>query len=58
MAAYVSALVVLTIPGALVAYLLRMPFQTLLTWAAVPLFSVASVFVLGEFTTASQRSCS
>lgn len=51
MAAYVSVLVVLTIPGVLVAYLLRMPFQTLLTWPAVPIFSLASVFVLGELTT-------
>jgi hypothetical protein len=50
MAAYLGVLLVLTIPGVLVAYGLRVPLGTLLTWAAVPLFSLASVFVLGEFT--------
>ena len=31
--------------------MLRMHFRTLTTWAAVPLFSLAGVFVLGELTT-------
>jgi len=50
MAAYLGVLLVVTIPGVLVAYVLRLPLGMLLTWAAVPLFSLASVFVLGELT--------
>jgi hypothetical protein len=50
MAAYLGVLAVLVFPGALIAYLLGLHFGTLLTWAAVPLFSLAAVFVLGELT--------
>jgi Family of unknown function (DUF6541) len=50
MAAYLGVVVVLTVPGVLIAYLLRMHLGELQTWAAVPLFSLASVFALGELT--------
>jgi hypothetical protein len=50
MAAYLGVAVVLTIPGVLIAYLLRLRLGMLRTWAAVPLFSLTSVFVLGELT--------
>ena len=44
MAAYLGVVVVLTLPGVLTAYLFRLRLGMLQTWAAVPLFSVASVF--------------
>jgi hypothetical protein len=49
-AAYLGVVVVLTVPGVLIAYLLRLHLGELQTWAAVPLFSLASVFALGELT--------
>jgi hypothetical protein len=45
-----GATIVLSLPGALIASLLRMRFSALTTWAAIPVFSVAAVFVLGEIT--------
>ena len=42
--------IVLTLPGVLIALLLRMRLRALTTWAAIPVFSIAAVFVLGEFT--------
>src|SRR5262245_49318910 len=47
----IGAAIVLVLPGALIASLLRMRFRTLTTWAAIPMFSLAGVFVLGELTT-------
>ncbi len=46
----IGATVVLLVPGALIASALRLRFNTLITWAAVPVFSLAAVFVLGEIT--------
>src|SRR6266550_1786111 len=40
--------VVLVVPGAVVAWLLRLRFRTLATWAAIPAFSLATVFVVAE----------
>jgi Bacterial Ig domain len=48
--AAVGASLVLFLPGTLIAALLRMRFRELTTWAAIPVFSLAAVFVLGEFT--------
>jgi hypothetical protein len=45
-----GTVVVLVVPGWLIAWSLRFPFRSLLTWAAVPVFSLAAVFVLGEVT--------
>jgi Bacterial Ig domain len=42
--------IVLTLPGVLIALLLRMRLSVLTTWAAIPVFSIGAVFVLGEFT--------
>jgi hypothetical protein len=42
--------IVLSLPGALIALLLRMRLRVLTTWAAIPVFSIAAVFVLGEIT--------
>ncbi|MDQ1458060.1 MAG: hypothetical protein QOH28_3680 [Actinomycetota bacterium] len=39
---------VLVVPGAVVAWLLRLRFRTLATWAAIPAFSLATVFVVAE----------
>jgi len=39
---------VLIVPGALVASLLRLRFRYLATWAAIPAFSLATVFVIAE----------
>jgi D-galactosaminyltransferase len=50
--ALLGALVVATVPGVLVAYLLRMSLRTLLTWALVPALSLATIFLLGELTAA------
>src|SRR5215217_7361026 len=55
-AAYLGVLIVVTVPGALVAYLLRLRLNTLLTWALVPVLSLATVFVLGELTAATRMS--
>jgi Bacterial Ig domain len=49
--ATIGAAIVLALPGALIASILRMRFRILTTWAAVPMFSLAGVFVLGEITT-------
>jgi len=40
--------VVLVVPGAVVAWLLRLRFRSLATWAAIPAFSLATVFVVAE----------
>jgi hypothetical protein len=48
--ALVGAAAVLVVPGVLVANLLRLRIAALATWAAVPVFSIATVFLLGEFT--------
>ena len=48
--ALVGAVIVLVVPGALVAVLLRLRLTTLATWAAVPVLSIATVFLLGEVT--------
>src|SRR5439155_8085245 len=40
--------VVLVVPGAVVAWLLRLRFRSLATWAAIPAFSLATVFVIAE----------
>jgi hypothetical protein len=48
--ALVGAAAVLVVPGVLVACLLRLRIAALATWAAVPVFSVATVFLLGEVT--------
>jgi hypothetical protein len=48
--ALVGAVVVLVVPGALVARLLRLRITCLATWAAVPVLSIATVFLLGEAT--------
>jgi hypothetical protein len=39
---------VLVVPGAVVAWLLRLRFRSLATWAAIPAFSLATVFVVAE----------
>jgi len=39
---------VLIVPGVLVAALLRLRFRHLATWAAIPAFSLATVFVVAE----------
>jgi hypothetical protein len=49
-AACIATLIVLVIPGAVVARLLGLPFGSLRTWAAVPGISFATVFVIAEFT--------
>jgi hypothetical protein len=41
---------VLVVPGALVTRLLRLRITCLATWAAVPVFSIAAIFLLGEAT--------
>jgi uncharacterized membrane protein YfcA len=48
--AMLGAGIVLSLPGALIALLLRMRLRVLTTWAAIPVFSIAAVFVLGEIT--------
>jgi hypothetical protein len=48
--AAIGATIVLVLPGVLIASLLRMQLRLLTTWAAIPVFSLAGVFVLGEFT--------
>jgi hypothetical protein len=50
--ALVGAAAVLVVPGALVARLMRLRLTTLATWAAVPVLSIATVFLLGEVTDA------
>ena len=46
----VGTLAVLVVPGMLLARLLRFRMSALATWAAVPVLSIATVFVLGEVT--------
>jgi hypothetical protein len=46
----VGAAAVLVVPGVLVAQLMRLRLTTLVTWAAVPVLSIATVFLLGELT--------
>ena len=46
-----GTLTVVVIPGLLVAMILGLRARELLTWAAIPAFSVAAVFLLGEATT-------
>ncbi len=48
--AFLATLIVLVIPGAVVAGLVGLPFRSLRTWAAIPAFSLASVFVIAEVT--------
>lgn len=48
--AYAGALVILIIPGVLVAAILGLRFRVLSTWAIIPAFSLALVFLLGEVT--------
>jgi hypothetical protein len=48
--ALLGTVVVLVVPGALVAQLLRLRITSLATWAAVPVLSIAAVFLLGELT--------
>jgi len=48
--ACIATLIVLVIPGAVVAVLLDLPLGSLRTWAAVPGISLATVFVIGEIT--------
>src|SRR5437764_11038209 len=40
--------IVLVVPGAVVASLLRLRLRSLTTWAAVPAFSLATVFIIAE----------
>ena len=48
--AYAGTLVVIVVPGLLVASILGLRRRELLTWAAIPTFSLATVFLLGEIT--------
>jgi hypothetical protein len=48
--ALIGTVAVLVVPGVLVARLLRLQITMLATWAAVPVLSIASVFLLGEIT--------
>ncbi len=49
--AYTGVVAVILIPGALVASILGLRLRMLSTWAAIPAFSFAAVFLLGETTT-------
>src|SRR2546430_14358153 len=40
--------IVLVVPGAVVALLLHLRLRSLATWAAIPAFSLATVFVIAE----------
>src|SRR3954462_893955 len=46
--ACMGSAVVLVVPGAAVASLLRLRLCSLTTWAAIPAFSIATVFVIAE----------
>jgi hypothetical protein len=48
--ALVGTVAVLVLPGVLVARLLRLRVTCLAAWAAVPVFSIAAIFILGEVT--------
>ena len=48
--AYAGTLVVIVLPGLLVALILELRLRQLVTWASIPAFSVATVFLLGEVT--------
>jgi hypothetical protein len=48
--AYFATLVVLVIPGAVVAQLLHLSLRSLRTWAAIPVLSLATTFVIAEIT--------
>jgi hypothetical protein len=49
--AYAGTAVVIVIPGLLVASILGQRLRVLSTWATIPAFSLATVFLLGEATT-------
>jgi len=46
--AFAGSALVLIVPGAAVASLLRFRLRSLATWAAIPAFSLAAVFVIAE----------
>ncbi|MDQ1384524.1 MAG: hypothetical protein QOG65_1903 [Actinomycetota bacterium] len=46
--AWAGTAVVLVVPGAIAAYALRLRFRCLSTWAAIPGFSLAVIFVIAE----------
>ncbi len=46
--AWTGSAVVLVVPGAAMASLLRLRLRSLTTWAAIPAFSLATVFVIAE----------
>src|ERR1700682_785605 len=46
--AWAGTAVVLVVPGAIVAYALRLRFRRLSTWAAIAGFSLAVIFVIAE----------
>ncbi|MDQ1477127.1 MAG: hypothetical protein QOE62_2356, partial [Actinomycetota bacterium] len=46
--AWAGTTVVLVVPGAIVAYALRLRFRCLSTWTAIPGFSLAVIFVIAE----------
>lgn len=48
--ACIATLIVLVIPGTVVARLLALPLGSLRTWAAIPGISLATVFVIAEVT--------
>ena len=48
--AYAGTLVVIVLPGLLVASILGLRRRELVTWAAIPAFSIATVFLLAEIT--------
>ncbi len=48
--AYAGTSVVVVLPGLLVASIIGLRLRELLTWAAIPAFSLATVFLLGEIT--------
>ena len=48
--ACVGTLAIIVVPGLLVVSIIGLRMRELLTWAAIPAYSIASVFVLGEAT--------
>ncbi len=48
--AYVGTLAIIVVPGLLVVSIIGLRMRELLTWAAIPAYSIASVFLLGEAT--------
>src|SRR5438105_10387393 len=47
-----ATLLVIVVPGLLLAGLARWPLRSATTWAAVPVLSVGTIFLLAEVTTA------